>query len=62
MEPLLPELLKLLFTVGAAYGGVKQGLNGLKADVKEVKSDVKELKHEVTNVDKRVVVLETKGA
>lgn len=49
-----------VLSVGAAYGGVKAGLNGTKAQVKETKDRVKDLEASKNDHTDRLARIETK--
>jgi hypothetical protein len=50
----------LLGPAGAAWAGVKMGLNGARADIKEIKGDVKEIRGDVSKHAERLAVIESK--
>jgi hypothetical protein len=59
IEQLTLPLLTVVFSAGAAYGGVKAGLNGTKAAVARIESKVDSLSEDNQEIRERVVRVET---
>ncbi len=59
----LPAVSAVVTVAGISFkaGQILQKQNHLIDDVKELKQDVREIKTELKDLDKRVIIIETKG-
>ena len=67
-ELLTLSVVTAVFSAGAAWGGVKTGLNGMRSEIRKLVKDTESMKHELGAVhdklhalDVRVTVIERGG-
>lgn len=57
-ELILGLLTLVLGPGGAAFVGIKFGINGIRTDVKEIKKEVSELRDSLQHVEKDIAFME----